>query len=70
MQRGFNIKLNLSDIQAVKTADYPSIALRPQYSCLNSQKIVQTLNVTLPHWQQGVDGVLDILLSTEHSFYV
>ena len=41
-------------LHAITTSDYPTPAVRPKYSVLETSKIRRTFGLTLPDWQQGV----------------
>lgn len=43
---GSNIKLN-----KIETKDYPTPAIRPKYSVLNTEKIEQLLGLEIPNWK-------------------
>ena len=43
----------------ITTADYPTPARRPAYSCLDTSRLRNDLAIDLPTWQQGLDRVLD-----------
>ncbi|HBK44966.1 MAG TPA: dTDP-4-dehydrorhamnose reductase [Xanthomonadaceae bacterium] len=45
----------------IATADYPTPARRPAYSCLDTRSLEETFGVALPDWQAGVARVLDEL---------
>jgi dTDP-4-dehydrorhamnose reductase len=45
----------------ITTADYPTPARRPAYSCLDTARLRNDLAVALPTWEQGLDRVLDEL---------
>lgn len=45
-------------ITAISTAEYPTPAQRPAYSCLDTTTLVQDFGVILPPWQAGVARVL------------
>lgn len=45
----------------ITTADYPTPARRPAYSCLDTSRLRNDLAIDLPTWQQGLDRVLDEL---------
>lgn len=53
----------LKNIQPIITAEYPTPALRPLNSRLNTQKIKQNFQIHLPTWQQGIVHVLGEILS-------
>ena len=50
-----NINCKLTPIESV---DYPTPAKRPPFSVLNKAKIKQTLGITIPHWQDGLERCL------------
>ena len=50
------------EVQAVDTAAFPTPAKRPSNSRLNTQKLQQTFGLSLPHWQAGVDRMLQEIL--------
>ena len=53
---GFGAKLNITanELTAVSTAAYPTTAIRPANSRLNTQKIQAAFALHLPDWQTGV----------------
>lgn len=61
--RGALLKATPEAVHPITTAEYPLPAPRPLNSRLNTHKVQHTFNLTLPDWQQGVDGILDALLS-------
>lgn len=42
----------------IKTADYPALARRPLYSCLDTELLRTTFDVGLPEWEQGLHDVI------------
>jgi len=42
----------------ITTADYPTLARRPGYSCLDTRTLQQDFNLSLPDWRDGVHQVL------------
>lgn len=46
----------------IATADYPTPARRPAYSCLDTSHLRNDLGIVLPTWEQGLDRVLDELV--------
>lgn len=61
-QKGLAMKLSPQDIRAIPGSDYPTPARRPANSRLDCRKLEAALGITLPHWSQGVDQVVDILM--------
>ena len=45
----------------IATADFPTRATRPAYSVLDHSSLERDFVVHLPHWQDGLSGVLDTL---------
>ena len=48
-----NIRVN-----AITTAEYPTLAKRPQNSMLNCEKIKNTFGIDMPDWHEGLNEVL------------
>lgn len=42
----------------IATADYPTPARRPAYSCLDTSALQDTFGIALPDWKQALDQVL------------
>jgi len=61
--RGMPLKATAETVHPITTAEYPLPAPRPLNSRVNTHKAQHTFNLTLPDWQQGVDGILGALLS-------
>lgn len=49
-------------IRPFSTADYPTPAKRPTNSRLDTTKFRTTFGLELPHWQQGLDHILQQIL--------
>jgi dTDP-4-dehydrorhamnose reductase len=58
---GKPIKVSLENIKPISTADYPVAAKRPLNSRLNTTLIRDTFDLKLPHWQDGVNHILQQL---------
>jgi dTDP-4-dehydrorhamnose reductase len=43
-----------SIIQSITSDAYPSLAQRPSYSILSTEKLQHTWQIFMPHWQEGV----------------
>lgn len=54
------LKVDIENIAAITTAEYPTPAIRPKNSSLNLTKLDQTFGIQLPSWQQALAKVLDI----------
>ena len=52
----------VAEIAPVPTSAFPTPAARPLNSRLNTQKLQQAFGLHLPHWQNGVDRLLDEIL--------
>lgn len=48
-------------VVAITTAEYPTRAARPAYSVLDHSSLERDFVLSLPSWQDGLDGVLDTL---------
>ena len=56
------IKIVAKEVAPVPTSEFPTPALRPRNSRLNTAKLQATFGLTLPPWQQGVDRMLAEIL--------
>ena len=56
--RGHAVKVAPDAIVPIPTSDYPTPARRPLNSRLDTTKVSQAFDLTLPHWQQGVERML------------
>ncbi len=59
---GVAIKVAGDAIHPVATSAFPTPAKRPHNSRLNTEKLQQTFNLTLPDWQFGVQRMLTEIL--------
>ena len=60
--RGVAIKVTSEQILPIPTSDYPTPARRPLNSRLSTAKLQQRFGLRLPHWQQGVERMLNEIL--------
>ena len=56
------IKIKAPEVAPVPTSAFPTPAVRPHNSRLNTRKLQTTFGLTLPHWQQGVARMLREIL--------
>jgi dTDP-4-dehydrorhamnose reductase len=56
------IKVAPDQVLAIPTSDYPTPAKRPLNSRLSTAKLQQRFGLRLPHWQQGVERMLNEIL--------
>lgn len=56
------IKIKATEVAPVPTSAFPTPAVRPHNSRLNTHKLQSTFGFTLPHWQQGVARMLTEIL--------
>jgi dTDP-4-dehydrorhamnose reductase len=61
--RGLPIKVAAEAIQAIPTSAYPTPAVRPLNSRLDTRKLQSAFGLTLPHWQAGVERMLSEVLA-------
>ena len=59
---GLPLKLQIDNIKAITTADYPLPAPRPANSQLSTVKLQDVFGLRLPEWQSGLDHVLQQIL--------
>jgi len=57
-----DLALKVQAIEPVPTSAFPTPAKRPHNSRLNTQKLQQNFGLQLPHWQQGVQRMLQEIL--------
>jgi dTDP-4-dehydrorhamnose reductase len=55
---GLAIKVAADALEPVPTSGYPTPAKRPLNSRLDTRKLREAFNITLPHWQSGVKRML------------
>ncbi len=46
------------NVSPIDTKDFPTRAIRPQYSVLNKGKIKRKYGITIPHWEESLKKVL------------
>ena len=56
------IKIVAKEVAPVPTSAFPTPAVRPHNSRLNTTKLQTTFGLTLPHWQAGVERMLTEIL--------
>lgn len=56
--RSQGMALQLKIVKPISTVDYPTPAVRPLNSRLNTKKLQQTFALHLPQWQQGVEHMI------------
>lgn len=59
---GVSIKVAADAIEAVPTSAFSTPAKRPHNSRLSTEKLQATFNLTMPHWQTGVERMLTEIL--------
>lgn len=54
------LRMTASDVSLTEctTAEYPTPAKRPPYSVLDKTKIINTFNIVIPHWTEGLKECL------------
>ncbi|MET0517961.1 MAG: dTDP-4-dehydrorhamnose reductase [Burkholderiaceae bacterium] len=60
--RGKTIKVAPDQVLAIPTSEYPTPAARPLNSRLSTVKLQQRFGLALPHWQRGVERMLEEIL--------
>ncbi len=61
----YDIKIIANVIEPVPSSVYPTAAHRPLNSRLNTAKLQNTFDLTLPHWKPGVARMLTEFLETQ-----
>jgi dTDP-4-dehydrorhamnose reductase len=56
------IQIKATEVLPVPTSAFPTPATRPHNSRLDTTKLQRTFNLTLPHWQTGVNRMLAEIL--------
>ena len=56
------IKIIANEVAPVPTSDFPTPAVRPHNSRLDTTRLQTTFGLTLPHWQHGVARMLAEIL--------
>lgn len=62
-----SLKTTPGNLHSITSADYPTPAVRPLNSRLNSTKLQKTFNLCLPEWQDGVSRTLTEILTNQSS---
>jgi dTDP-4-dehydrorhamnose reductase len=60
--KGVTLKVAPDQVEAIPTSAYPVPAPRPLNSRLDNRRLQQQFDLVLPHWQTGVDRMLDEIL--------
>lgn len=60
--KGLPLKVAADSIRPIASSEYPVRAQRPLNSRLDTEKLQKTFGLRLPHWQVGVDYILEQLL--------
>ncbi len=59
VSRGLTLRLAPDAVRAIPASEYPLPARRPANSRLDTGRLQETFGLALPHWQAGLDHVLD-----------
>lgn len=62
IKAGKPLKVQSEAIKPITTADYPTPAKRPANSRLDTRKFRDNFGLELPHWQAGLDHILQQIL--------
>ena len=60
--KGVTLKVQPEQVEALASSAYPTPAPRPLNSRLDNHKLQDRFGLVLPHWQTGVDRLLDEIL--------
>jgi dTDP-4-dehydrorhamnose reductase len=61
-QQGAKLNVQASMLKAIPSSAYPVAAVRPHNSRLDTARLTSTFGLHLPHWQQGVQRLLQEIL--------
>ncbi|MDO8343849.1 MAG: dTDP-4-dehydrorhamnose reductase [Cellvibrio sp.] len=61
---GVPLKAAIGAIEPVPTSAFPTAACRPHNSRMNTEKLQNTFDLYLPHWQAGVERMLSEVLES------
>ena len=61
-RRGLTLQVHPEQIQAVATREYPTAAVRPLNSRLDTRKLQAAFNLHLPAWEEGVERMLEEII--------
>jgi len=56
------LKVNIENISAIATAEYPTPAARPANSRMDNTKLKKIFGIELPSWQQGLQQVMQTMV--------
>lgn len=54
------------NVKPIPTEDYPTAAVRPSYSVLNTSKIKATFSVETPYWMDSLEKCIEILNNSKN----
>ena len=60
--KGLALKVQPEQVEALPSSAYPTPAPRPLNSRLDNHKLQDRFGLVLPHWQVGVDRLLEEIL--------
>ena len=52
------LKVKADVLQAITTAEYPTLATRPAYSVLNNAKMLMSFHISMPLWSEALSAVM------------
>ena len=57
----FDIKSLDVNLKPLKTAEYPMLAKRPQYTLMDKSKIKNAFNIKIPYWRDSLSLCLELI---------
>ena len=60
-----NISRSETKVHGVSTFDYPTLAKRPKYSILDTERLERALKIEIPLWNESLKKCLQIIKSNE-----
>ena len=58
LARTLGVELQVNDIKGIPSSEYKTAAIRPLNSRLNTNKLQQNFQLSLPHWKIGVEQLV------------
>lgn len=64
--QGYPLKLDMAQLQAISTAEYPTPASRPANSRMSCKTLEDALKIRMPDWEAHARRTVEHLIKTQH----